>query len=57
MALTLRDPSLGERDAQDALQPESKQWAKLGEKAAEHQVGWVLRVCGVRWGCMMCGVC
>lgn len=39
MALTLRDPTVGERDNQDALQPESKQWAKLGEKAAEHQVG------------------
>lgn len=38
MALTLRDPSLGERDAQDALQPESKQWGKLGQHAAEHQV-------------------
>lgn len=38
MALTLRDPSLGERDTQGALQPESKQWGKLGERAAEHQV-------------------
>lgn len=38
MSLTLRDSQPGERDNQEALQPNGKDWKKLAEEVAEFQV-------------------